>query len=89
MHVRRVELRQIGIPLLHPFETSLGRTTERHIILVRVEDDDGAEGWGECVADEDPYYSEEWTESAWAVLDRFLAPLIVRTPFDQAGNVNG
>ncbi|MGZ4779962.1 MAG: o-succinylbenzoate synthase, partial [Thermoanaerobaculia bacterium] len=79
MHVRRVELRQIGIPLLHPFETSLGRTTERHIILVRVEDDDGAEGWGECVADEDPYYSEEWTESAWAVLDRFLAPLIVRT----------
>ena len=89
MRVRRVELRQIGIPLLHPFETSLGRTTERHIILVRIEDEGGIEGWGECVADENPYYSEEWTESAWTILDRFLAPLIAQTPFQRAEDVDG
>ena len=86
--LRRLELIQISIPLVHPFETSLGRTTERHIILVRLEDTDGAEGWGECVADEDPFYSEEWTESAWAVLERFLAPLVVRTPFERAEDVD-
>jgi O-succinylbenzoate synthase len=77
MNIRRVELREIRLSLLHPFETSFGRTTERHIILVRVEDADGAEGWGECVADENPFYSEEWTESAWAVLEQFLAPLVI------------
>jgi O-succinylbenzoate synthase len=86
--IRRVELREIHLPLLHPFETSLGRTTERHVILVRVESADGGEGWGECVADEAPYYSEEWTESAWAVMTRYLAPLVVRAPFDSAEDVD-
>ena len=87
MLLRRIELRQIRLPLLHPFETSLGRTTERQIILVRVIDKDGAEGWGECVADENPYYSEEWTESAWAAIGQFIGPLAVSTSFDSAGDV--
>ena len=88
MQIRRVELREIHLSLLHPFETSFGRTTERHIILVRVLDDGGGEGWGECVADESPYYSEEWTESAWAVMTRFLAPLLVSATLDSAGSVD-
>jgi O-succinylbenzoate synthase len=88
VRVRLVELLQISMPLLHPFETSLGRTTDRHIILVHLEDLDGVEGWGECVADEHPYYSEEWTESAWAILAGVLAPLIVRTPFASAEEVD-
>ena len=87
MQVQRVELRQINLPLLHPFETSLGRTTERQIILVRVVDRDGAEGWGECVADENPYYSEEWTGSAWPAIEQFIAPLIVKTQFESARDV--
>jgi o-succinylbenzoate synthase len=87
--IRRVELREIHLSLLHPFETSFGRTTVRHIILVRVEDADGGEGWGECVAEESPYYSEEWTESAWAVLERFLAPLIVSASRLTAEGVDG
>ncbi|HYI10157.1 MAG TPA: o-succinylbenzoate synthase [Thermoanaerobaculia bacterium] len=89
MQIRRVELREIHLALLHPFETSSGRTTERHVIVVRVEDGDGGEGWGECVADENPYYSEEWTESAWAVMTRFLAPLLVAAPVASAGSVDG
>jgi O-succinylbenzoate synthase len=89
VQIRRVELREIHLSLLHPFETSSGRTTERHVIVVRVEDADGGEGWGECVADENPYYSEEWTESAWAVMTRFLAPLLVRAPSASAESVDG
>jgi O-succinylbenzoate synthase len=80
--IERVDLLQIGLPLLHPFETSLGRTTERHIILVNVRGD-GIEGWGECVADEWPHYSEEWIESAWPALQQLLVPLALRgEPFD-------
>ena len=88
MQLRRVELTEITMPLVHPFETSIGRTTERRIILVRVEDRDGVEGWGECVAEEEPLYSEEWTESAWATLERFLAPLVVQASFEHAEEVN-
>lgn len=88
MQIRRVELSEIHLPLLHPFETSSSRTTERHIIVVRVEDAEGREGWGECVADENPYYSEEWTETAWATMTKFLAPLLVGKSLDTAESVD-
>ncbi len=77
MIISSVELREIRLPLIHFFETSFGRTTERHILLVRVWDDEGLEGWGECTAGEGPFYCEEWTDSAWATIKTFLAPMII------------
>jgi O-succinylbenzoate synthase len=77
MHIKEIELREIRLPLIHFFETSFGRTTERRIVLARVVDNDGAEGWGECTAGEGPFYSDEWTDSSWATLKEFLAPMIV------------
>ncbi len=77
MNISSVEVREIRLPLIHFFETSFGRTTERRIILIRVRDNDGAEGWGECTAGEGPFYSEEWIEGAWATINSFLAPMIV------------
>lgn len=77
MNIRTIELREIRLPLIHFFETSFGRTTERRIVLVRVVDRDGVEGWGECTAGEEPFYSDEWTDSAWATMKEFLAPMIV------------
>jgi O-succinylbenzoate synthase len=74
--ISRIELREINLPLIHFFETSFGRTTTRRIILVRVADSDGAEGWGECTAGEGPFYSEEWAETAWPTLKEFLAPMV-------------
>ncbi len=64
MLIHSIELREIRLPLIHFFETSFGRTTERRIVLVRVLDLEGAEGWGECTAGEGPFYSDEWTETA-------------------------
>jgi O-succinylbenzoate synthase len=80
-----IELREIRLPLIHFFETSFGRTTERRIVLVRVVDEDGAEGWGECTAGEGPFYSDEWTETAWATLREFLAPMVVGREMNCAG----
>src|SRR5580765_3723344 len=77
MNIQTIELREIRLPLIHFFETSFGRTTERRIVLVKVVDTDGAEGWGECTAGEGPFYSDEWTESAWTTLTEFLAPMVV------------
>src|ERR1041385_5536280 len=75
--IESIELREIRLPLIHFFETSFGRTTERQIVLARVIDADGAEGWGECTAGEGPFYSYEWTETAWATLREFLAPMVI------------
>jgi O-succinylbenzoate synthase len=49
MRLCQATLREIQMPLVRPFETSFGRTTDRRILLVEV-DADGVTGWGECVA---------------------------------------
>jgi O-succinylbenzoate synthase len=85
--IAAVELTEIRLPLVHYFETSFGRTTERRIILVRVLDRDGAEGWGECTAAEDPFYSDEWTDSAWATLETFLAPMVIGRETENADGI--
>ena len=87
MVISSIELREICLPLIHFFETSFGRTTERRIILVRVIGSDGAEGWGECTAGEGPFYSDEWTGTAWATLKEFLAPMVVGRELDGAASV--
>jgi o-succinylbenzoate synthase len=76
MKVEAITLREIQMPLVHFFETSFSRTFSRRILLVTVHCD-GVNGWGECVAGEAPYYSSEWTESAWATIKHYLAPAVL------------
>ena len=64
------------MPLVHFFETSFGRTTGRRIILGTVHAE-GVEGWGECVAGEHPFYSEEDIETAWHTLANYFAPSLI------------
>jgi O-succinylbenzoate synthase len=85
--IQSIELREIRLPLVHFFETSFGRTTERRIMLVRVRDHDGAEGWGECTAGEGPFYSDEWIDGAWEVTRQFLAPLTLGRETQGAASV--
>ena len=82
--IQSIELREIRLPLVHFFETSFGRTTERRIVLARVIDADGAEGWGECTAGEGPFYSYEWTDTAWSTLSEFLAPMVIGQKIESA-----
>ncbi|PYU98708.1 MAG: o-succinylbenzoate synthase, partial [Acidobacteria bacterium] len=73
MKINRDELREIRLPLVHFFETSFGRTSERRIVLVRAEADE-LTGWGEVTAGEAPFYSHETPETAWHILRDFLIP---------------
>ena len=75
--VRTVELLMAELPLVRPFRTSFGEVRDKRCVLVRVETD-GAEGWGECVADSRPDFSGEFNEGAWIVLRDFLAPALFR-----------
>jgi O-succinylbenzoate synthase len=85
MKLDSITLREIRMPLVRAFETSFGRTAERRILLVTVEQE-GLQGWGECTAGEDPYYCSESVDSAWHVLARYLVPALlaeeVQTPSD-------
>jgi O-succinylbenzoate synthase len=61
------------MPLVTAFRTSFGTSTERDVLLVRVETQE-VEGWGECVADASPLYSSEYVDGCIDVLRRFLVP---------------
>ena len=74
--VEAITLREIRMPLVHFFETSFGRTTERRILLVTAHCE-GVDGWGECTAGEHPFYNEESVETAWYVLSKYLAPALI------------
>jgi O-succinylbenzoate synthase len=87
MQIKSIELAEINLPLVHFFETSFGRTYERRIILVRVEDTEGSEGWGEITCGEVPGYSDEWTDSAWVTAEKILAPMVVGRDVESAAEV--
>jgi O-succinylbenzoate synthase len=84
--IERIVLRQLQMPLVHFFETSFGRTYTRDIIIVEVISD-GLSGWGEVTAGENPFYNEEWTESAWAIIRGFVAPRVIGHKFGSAAEV--
>jgi O-succinylbenzoate synthase len=85
MKIEQLTVREIHLPLVHFFETSFGRVTGRRILLVTVQCD-GVEGWGECVADDNPYYSEESVETAWYVIAKYFAPALVGRTIEKAGD---
>jgi len=80
MHIERLHLRLIRLPLVAFFETSFGRVYDKTFILVTLEGE-GAQGLGECVADVDPYYSSETNTAAWHIIKDFLAPLVLGRSF--------
>ena len=84
MKIEAITLREIRMPLVHFFETSFGRTTQRSILLVTLHGG-GLNAWGECVAGDNPFYSSEWVDSAWVTIARFLAPAVLGKGFSKAG----
>ncbi|RLC84229.1 MAG: o-succinylbenzoate synthase [Chloroflexi bacterium] len=86
MHVERIELRYIQLPLKHPFETSFGRSFRRDTIVVRVWAD-GVEGWGESPVEDGPWYSYETVETAWHVQREFLVPMLLGQEVETATQV--
>jgi o-succinylbenzoate synthase len=78
--IDRLDIRLLRLPLVRYFETSFARSYDRMFVLVTVHGD-GAQGWGEAVAEHDPYYSSETTETVWHVVTEFLAPLVLGREF--------
>jgi O-succinylbenzoate synthase len=80
VRIERLELRLLRLPLVHFFETSFGRIVEKHFVLITLYGD-GATGYGECVAEQDPYYSAETNETVWHVVRDFVAPRVLGVVF--------
>jgi len=82
-----IHLREINLPLAHPFETSFGVTDARRILLVEIESE-GLTAWGECVAGEHPYFSDETVDTAWHVMTSELVPSLLNAGEQLRGGGN-
>jgi O-succinylbenzoate synthase len=76
MKIEAIHLREVNMPLAHPFVTSFGVTTGRRILLIELESE-GLSAWGECVAGEHPYFSDEMVDTAWFITETELAPRLL------------
>jgi o-succinylbenzoate synthase len=76
--LRRVQLDELEMPLVEPFETSFGVERRRRFLLLRLETEDGEFGLGECVAAKDPLYSGESVTTARWMIETYLLPLLWR-----------
>src|SRR5215470_10183747 len=83
MFIKRIEMRELRMQLLHPFETSFGVTQQRRMIVITVSDGERV-GYGEVTAGEGPFYSHETTETAWHVLRDFIIPKAVGSEIETA-----
>ena len=85
LNIDAIHLREINMPLAHPFETSFGLTTARRILLVELESE-GLTAWGECVAGEHPYFSDETVDTAWMIAETELAPRLLDANVERGGS---
>ena len=76
LNIDAIHMREINMPLAHPFETSFGLTTGRRILLIELESE-GLTAWGECVAGEHPYFSDETIDTAWLMTENELGPSLL------------
>lgn len=72
----RIDLITVRIPYLRPFSTSVHTWAAKEALLLRLESG-GVVGWGECVADPDPFYASETTRTVRHIFKDFLLPLLV------------
>ena len=76
MRVERAVLREIPLRLKEFFEISSGGIQDRRILLLTLYGE-GLEGWSECVAEREPAYAYETTDTAWHLLTDFILPNVV------------
>jgi o-succinylbenzoate synthase len=87
LRLERLTLREIQLPLKEPFRISSGTQTTRRILLLELEDADGATAWSECVAPELPNYTAETIDTAWIAIRDWVAPRVLGRSFVEPSEV--
>lgn len=75
--ITNITLYHVQLPMKFTFKTAKGEVKVRDTIVIRLEDDKGHVGYGECVAFVDPFYTAETVEFCWRALkERYLPTLL-------------
>ena len=83
MKIKRISTLVVDIPLTRPHVMSLMTVKEINYLFVRIEGDNGIEGWGETTFLGGPTWSEESVEGAAAVVNKYVGPYLIGKDFTQ------
>ncbi|HEV8308134.1 MAG TPA: muconate cycloisomerase family protein [Methylomirabilota bacterium] len=82
MKIGEIETIMVDIPTRRPHAMSFGTVTLQNFVIVRMRTDAGLEGLGEAAIPGGPTWNEESAETVKAVIDRYLAPVLLgQDPF--------
>ncbi|MFC5559345.1 o-succinylbenzoate synthase [Ureibacillus thermophilus] len=76
MKINQVIVRYLKMPMKHSFTTSFGTIQDKSFLLLEILTEEGIVGFGECVAFEAPWYTEETVKTCWHMLEDFLIPIL-------------
>ncbi|MGA2064736.1 MAG: enolase C-terminal domain-like protein [Thermoguttaceae bacterium] len=81
MHIERIDLFHVGLPLKQPAQIAFRRQEVLQTVVVRMAGG-GAVGWGEAGPGNAPLASGEWAGGVLAVLRDWLAPAVAGATID-------
>ena len=83
MKIKKISTLVVDIPLTRPHVMSLVTVKDVNYLFVRIEGDNGIEGWGETSFLGGPTWSEESAESAAAVVNKYVGPYLIGKDFSR------
>ncbi|MGP4039517.1 o-succinylbenzoate synthase [Gracilibacillus sp. D59] len=72
----KIVMHRLKMPLKYPFANSSTTITEKDILITELHDKDGFTGYGESVAFDAPWYTEETTDTVQHMIENHLWPLV-------------
>ena len=80
LRIDAVQLRELHVPLVSPFETSGWREDEKSCIIVEIKSNHQS-GFGECAVTTGPWYGPETITSAWQIMQDYFVPTVLGKTF--------
>ena len=74
--IKRLELVLLDLPQKMVFQSGIGIRKSRKALIVKWIDKDGTVGYGECSCRPDPYYSDEFIDASFLLIEYFIVPYL-------------
>ena len=80
MQIEQIVIRKIQLPLKQTFKNSQTSIQTKTFHIIEVVDSSGQIGYGETVAFDTPWYTEETIDTVFTMLDKHIVPLLQKHP---------
>lgn len=88
IRLEKIIVRKLKMRMKQPFVTSYGAMQDKEFLLVEAIDQSGQSGWGESVAMDYPWYTEETVKTTEHMLEDVLIPIVFETDIEHPDRVS-